>query len=1087
MAGSKEMEIAIKIAGKVESSFSNALGQATKGIGSITKAVAGATVAAAAAVGGMGIAAINVGKEFEKSMSQVAATMLIDKSTDAGRKSFETLENAARECGRNTAFSATEASEALNYLALAGYDAEKAAKALPTVLNLAGAGAMSLGQASDMVTDSMSALGIAATEANLTGFADKLAMTASKSNTSVSQLGEAILTVGGTAQGLAGGTTELNAALGVLADSGMKASEGGTHLRNMILSLQNPRNKDAAKLFEKMGLSAYDAQGNMRNLGEVFGDLNVAMQGASAQEVNNTLSTMFKQTDLAAARAMLAATSNSVESLETVMNSALSGSGTSVAALGMNLQELADGFNVAATQEEFAAQMMNQFGLTAEEAAMLHSGLQSVVGETGTRFEELSAAVEDSAGACEDMYATQLDNLEGDLDILKSGLADLGIGFYKDVNGPLRDTAQFATELVGRLAEAYGEGGLEGMVEAVGDCLGDVVIEMSNALPRIVEVGINLIRNLLRGISDNSGIIASSAAEVLSVFIDGLFTLVPEVILAGIDIVVQLVDSITSQLPQLINNGTQAIVNYVSGIIKRLPSIISTALTLVQTLVSSLGTHAPMLISSAIQLIGSLILGIVQMLPSLIQMGIELIMNLAQGIMSNLPLILQMATEIILNLVSGIAQMLPTIIQSGIQLIISLIQGIISNLGNIIQSAVQIVLALATGLIQAIPQLIAAVPQLITAIIECILSTNWLEVGIEIVKGIINGLVSMGASLWETIKALFTGGELPEIQSAGVDMGASYVQGVESSASSLADATELLSAGAFMNVDLSGAQTAGLGAGAAFGEGITDGMSDFALDTESFIDTASLTEIMSGAGLEGIGALSDGMSSNGVLAVNAMSELGSNMETSMDSSWNSLQSSTKTAMDNITQTVKTAAQAAASAVKAAFENLTIKIPKPQIPVINVVYKTESYGNGGSVKLPKFDVAWNALGGIFTRPTILGSSAGAQGVGEAGSEAILPLDTLWTKMRGIVEDTVKQNSGTSVIDALITKLKGFASGSNMNRLEFAGSGGPSITYSPIYNLYGNASRQDMAEADKISQAEFNKMIRQWEKDNNRTKF
>ena len=118
-SGGKEMEIAIKIAGKVESSFKSAIGAATKGLGSITKAVSAATAAAAAAVGAIGMAAINTGREFEGAMSQVAATMLIDKTTAEGQKAFETLENAARECGASTAFSATEAAEALNYLALA--------------------------------------------------------------------------------------------------------------------------------------------------------------------------------------------------------------------------------------------------------------------------------------------------------------------------------------------------------------------------------------------------------------------------------------------------------------------------------------------------------------------------------------------------------------------------------------------------------------------------------------------------------------------------------------------------------------------------------------------------------------------------------------------------------------------------------------------------------------------------------------------------------------------------------------------------------------------------------------------------------
>ena len=338
--GGKEMEIAIKIAGKVESSFKNALSQATKGLGTITKTVASATAAAAAAVGAMGIAAINTGAEFEKSMSQVAATMLIDKTTAEGQKAFETLENAARECGASTAFSASEAAEGLNYLALAGYDAEKAAAALPTVLKLAGAGAMDLGHASDMVTDSMSALGIEATKTDLTQFSDQLAQTASKANTNVAQLGEAILTVGGTAKGLAGGTTELNTALGILADNGLKGAEGGTHLRNIILSLQNPTDK-AADALKGLGVDVYDAQGNMRGLNDVFKDLQGAMDGMSNAQKDNVLSTLFNKTDLTAANAMLANCTD--------------------------------------------------------------------------RFDELSAAVENSAGACENMYAIQLDNLNGEI------------------------------------------------------------------------------------------------------------------------------------------------------------------------------------------------------------------------------------------------------------------------------------------------------------------------------------------------------------------------------------------------------------------------------------------------------------------------------------------------------------------------------------------------------------------------------------------------------------------------------------------------------------------------------------------------
>lgn len=219
-------------------------------LGSIAKtgmaAVTTAVTAATGAISALGGYSISVGKDFESSMAQVIATMGITKDTiQDGVNSYDLLKESAAAAGESTVFSASEAADALNYLALAGYDAAKAADALPAVLNLAAAGGMDLAYASDLATDAMAALGIEATSENLTRFGDEMAKTASKANTNVSQLGEAILTVGGTAQSLAGGTVELNAALGVLANRGIKGAEGGTHLRNMILSLSAPT--DTAK------------------------------------------------------------------------------------------------------------------------------------------------------------------------------------------------------------------------------------------------------------------------------------------------------------------------------------------------------------------------------------------------------------------------------------------------------------------------------------------------------------------------------------------------------------------------------------------------------------------------------------------------------------------------------------------------------------------------------------------------------------------------------------------------------------------------------------------------------------------------
>ena len=232
----------------------------------------------------MGTAAVKTTADFDSSMSQVQATMGITKDSMSkvdGQtvNTMDTLRDLAKEMGSKTAYSASECADALNYLALAGYDTQEMCDTLPTVLNLAAAGGIDLASASDMVTDAMSALGMETSDADK--MVDQMAKTASSTNTSVGQLGEGILTIGATAKSIKGGTAELNTALGILANNGIKGAEGGTHLRNIILSLQNPTDK-AADVMESLGLSVYDSEGNMRSMNDILGDLNTSMEGMTA-------------------------------------------------------------------------------------------------------------------------------------------------------------------------------------------------------------------------------------------------------------------------------------------------------------------------------------------------------------------------------------------------------------------------------------------------------------------------------------------------------------------------------------------------------------------------------------------------------------------------------------------------------------------------------------------------------------------------------------------------------------------------------------------------------------------------------------
>lgn len=335
----------------------SATGEKLKTVGDNISSAGERLLPVTAGVTALGTAAVSTAANFESSMSQVQATMGITKDSVSevngeSVNTMDTLSDLAKKMGSETAFSASECAEALNYLALAGYDTQQMCDTLPTVLNLAAAGGIDLASASDMVTDAMSALGMGVDEAGT--MVDQMARTASTTNTSVAQLGEGILTIGATAKTVKGGTAELNTALGILANNGIKGAEGGTHLRNIILSLQNPTNK-AAACMEQLGLDVYDSEGNMRSLNDILGDLNTSMDGMTAAEKSNIIGQIFNKTDLSSVNALLA--------------------------------------------------------------------------NTGTTWDDLQQSIIDSGGAAQQMADTQLDNLQGQITILKSALEGLAISF----------------------------------------------------------------------------------------------------------------------------------------------------------------------------------------------------------------------------------------------------------------------------------------------------------------------------------------------------------------------------------------------------------------------------------------------------------------------------------------------------------------------------------------------------------------------------------------------------------------------------------------------------------------------------------
>ena len=353
--------VADEIGSDIEGAGSTAQGVFGSKIPAAAAVAAGAITAVAAAALDIGKNAIETGAEFDKAMSQVAATMGVPKSE------ISELTEFAKQMGETTAFSASEAAEALNYMALAGYDTETSMRVLPTVLNLAAAGNMDLARASDMVTDAQSALGLSVEEAEI--MVDQMATTSSKTNTSVSQLGDAFLTVGGTAKNLSGGTKELSQMLGILADNGIKGAEGGTALRNVILSLSAPTDK-AAESMEQLGLQVFDAEGNMRPMPDIFNDLNAAMAPLSQKERTELLNNIFNKVDLKSVNALLGTSADRFDEVAGAIDNA-QGSAQKMADTQLDnlagdvtlLQSATEGFFIAVSDQlSPALRGLTQFG-----------------------------------------------------------------------------------------------------------------------------------------------------------------------------------------------------------------------------------------------------------------------------------------------------------------------------------------------------------------------------------------------------------------------------------------------------------------------------------------------------------------------------------------------------------------------------------------------------------------------------------------------------------------------------------------------------------------------------------------------------
>ena len=665
--------------------------------------------------------AVEMGKSFESSMSQVIATMGFAKDsmveitnadgTTSMANAYDMLSQKAKEMGATTQFSASQAADALNYLALAGYDAQKACEALPAVLDLAAAGDMDLGYASDLATDAMSALNMEASTENLTRFGDSLAKTASRANTNVAQLGEAILVCGGQATLANMDLTQMNTALGILADNGIKGSEGGTALRNVLKNLYTPT-QNAAEAMEKLGIVTSDI-----NTGELLPVQDVLEQiGTALNNLNDDSAKMNYMSDIFDTRTIAAANA-----------------------------------------------LLNNYG---------------------ERWNELSGEIESCDGAMAQMAETMNDNLKGDLKIWDSALEGLGITFYENVVGSLRETVQEATMWIGQLDEAFKADGFNGLATAAGDVLGSMIENMFHQLPHILKVGNEFIENLYLSIREQEGQIKYMGASIITDLIDSFtenfdvfYTTgfwIADTLLSGlsrksdklsafaIDFIDTITGNITDFVPSLFESGAKIITSVAKGITEQSPYFIARISETLRDVLNTINSNLPELLKAGIKIIGQIMAGIRKDSKEISAQASGIITSLAEFLLENIPTLLAAGLTIAESLLDGIlnganeiqpaamkfleeigvviAEHLPDLLETGFSIIMTLIQGITDSIPEIVDTAVYILLSLAEFISDNIDLLIDAAILIITTLAEQLITEENLKKIISAAMDILNGV-----------------------------------------------------------------------------------------------------------------------------------------------------------------------------------------------------------------------------------------------------------------------------------------------------------------------------------------------------------
>ncbi|EOV9528857.1 phage tail tape measure protein [Bacillus cytotoxicus] len=743
--------------------------------GSLLTTGAAATAAGGAIIAGLG-ASVKTAANFEEAMSKVAAI------SGASKSQLGQLSEQAKQLGASTKYSASEAAEGMQYLAMAGFKTEEIMKAMPGMLDLAASGALDLGAAADISSNIMSSFGLSADRAGHT--ADVLAYSASNANTNVSQMGEAMKYAAGTAHTVGFSMEETAAAIMAMGNSGLQGSVAGQAFATSLGRLAKPT-KEMKKTMDQLNLSFFDAQGKIKPLPSIVKELEDKTGKMTAQQKSATLTTLFGAEAYKNWAALLAEGSGKLEkntrALEQADGAASKMAKTMTDNLNGQIIELKSGL-------EGAAIALGNALLPAIKWVV--SGLQGAV----SWFNSLSSGTKTTIAVITAIIGIFV-SLVGVLGIILAIIPSMVSGFTL-LAGAMGLTAGAFAGIIGTTLAVIG------VVAAIGVAI-VVLYNKCTTFRNIVNSAINGVKSafdsLMVKVNQVKSFITTAWSGIKAIFggntgkgvsilssiglspqtIRSTITIINGVrnaIVRGMSGIMNTVRSIGnginkfwSQHGQKITQSASKIWNnvkmVVGTVLSGISSVVRTVLTWVANFWNANGTQIMNFVSIAWRGIWTTISTTLSVIGSIVSSVLSAIASFWSAHGSQIMSIVSVAFSVIssvissaLSFISGVFQVVMPIVSGVTQVAFAIIQTVISVAGSVISGVIQVVSNLFHGewraAFEAAKQTAVDIWNAITSTFEGI---DLFQIGKDIIQGLINGISSMASAAWGAVKDIAGG------------------------------------------------------------------------------------------------------------------------------------------------------------------------------------------------------------------------------------------------------------------------------------------------------------------------------------------